>query len=325
VGAINLLEETGGGDLTAEQLELINAYGRWKPLWATYTVHFHPTISCKGKNMHIEESQLDKRKVAQYEEEGIIKIDLPPNIIELQQQFLRECCRWVGHFGKYECSSETFARDLIDIAQTDRSLVAKLYKVSRRFVSAKQLASEPYFVACAKTIMGTESVSCCHLVNVRFDLPGESKYSLESHQDFPYIQGSVNGITIWMPFFDISQEMGAPSWIPGSHRWGALKVREYSLGQVGGSGGKSFVIADTEHMEGKGFVKGVIKSHEALLFSTLLVHRSEPNISETARISIQVRFDDAYSQASFTRNYPEGLYLNNRLNEAYPELVENGG
>lgn len=259
---------------------------------------------------------------AAYERDGLVKVHLPEDIAGLQKEFLRECCVWLAHFGGFKTTPEALPDDLVKIAKDNRQLLGRLYKIARRFPAAKRLACHPYFVRVAQNLMKTNLVSCCHLVNVRFDLPQESKYLLDTHQDFPYIQGSLNGLTVWLPFSDVTKDMGAPSFVLGSHRWGALKVKEYSLGEVGGSGGKSFEIIETKRLEKESFASGEIKSDTALVFHTLLVHRSEANISGRARVSVQLRFDDALNQVSFEKNYPEGLYLNNKLTETYPELVE---
>lgn len=270
------------------------------------------------------QAAIGEKEIDTYEEDGLIKIRLPAVILDLRQKFLEEICLWLDHFGNFRATPETLSDDLVKIAKDDRQLVGRLYKISRRFPTTKQIASHPYFTTLAGVLMKTSLVSCCHLVNIRFDLPQESKYLLDAHQDFPYIQGSLNGLTIWLPFHDVKKDMGPPSFIIGSHRWGVLKSKEYSLAEVGGSGGRSFKIIETGRLDREKFVSEEINSDAALVFHTLLVHRSETNISERARISIQLRFDDALNQISFGKNYPEGLYLNNKLVETYPEFVEEG-
>lgn len=274
------------------------------------------------KFMHLKKI-ITKEKRARYNKEGIIKIILPPRILELQQEFIGEVCAWLNHWGNFKCTPQTLPKDLVDIAHTDRTILGVLYKVSRRFTAIKQLACSPYFINLAKALMRSELISCCNFVNVRIDLPGEDKYLLDVHQDFPYIQGSLNGITIWMPFYDVSKEMGPPAWLPQSHKLGLLKVEEYALDQVGGSGGRSFKILQEEQFKDKRFVQKEVRHNEALVFHTLLVHRSEPNVSPCARLVVQVRFDDVLNRVSFEKNYPEGLYLNNNLSKTYPEYVVN--
>ena len=169
--------------------------------------------------------------------------------------------------------------------------------------------------------MGTSLVSCCHFVNVRIDLPGKEKYLLPPHQDFPYIQGSLNGITWWIPVADTPLNIGPPSWISGSHKLGVLAVKEFDYASTGASGGRSFCITGEEQFKDSDYVCEPIAFGEGLVFSTLLLHRSERNRSQRARVTIQVRFDDALAKESFARNYPEGLYLGDSFNKTYPEYV----
>ena len=256
-----------------------------------------------------------------YDSQGVIKLQLTTDVRELNQQFLSEMCSFLKRWGGASCTPESLATDLVGISQRDRGLVGKLYKVSRRFPAAKRLACHPYFVHLAEVMMKTDLVSCCNFVAIRIDLPSESKYLLDVHQDFPFIQGSVNGVTVWMPFHDVELAMGVPAWIPGSHARGVQKVKEYSLEEAGGSGGRSFDMVDQDRFKGQSFTREPVVKGEALLFHTLLVHRSEPNVSAKARITIQLRFDDVTNKESFTRNYPDGLYLNERLAKGYPEYV----
>ncbi len=256
-----------------------------------------------------------------FESDGIVKITLPAEIQAFQREFANDACAWLKRWTGCECASPSLAADMVRIAKENRALVGRLYKVARRFAVTKQMACHPFLVDLAKTLMQAPLVSCCNFVAVRFDLPSESKYLLDAHQDFPYIQGSLNGITIWMPFNDADERVGSPSWIPGSHRWGVLRVREFSLEQAGGSGGRSFELVDFDRLAGHEFVREDVRAGEALAFHTLLVHRSEPNTSGVARMSAQLRYDDVFERSSFERNYPEGLYLNNRLTDTYPEYV----
>ena len=98
--------------------------------------------------------------------------------------------------------------------------------------------------------------------------------------------------------------------IEGSQNLGILKVKEYSLDEVGGSGGKSFELVTKTQIEDKNFtVFNKLAANQCLIFDTKLIHRSEQNISKECRLSVQIRFDDILIKDSYNRNYPEGLYL----------------
>src|SRR5579859_1769983 len=52
---------------------------------------------------------------------------------------------------------------------------------------------------------------------LRADMPSDEKWEFPAHQDYPYNLGSLNCITIWIPFQDTPLELGALDVIPGSH------------------------------------------------------------------------------------------------------------
>jgi hypothetical protein len=263
---------------------------------------------------------LDESLIGAYQADGIIQLTVPDSIRALQLDFLRDCALWLNHFGGLDVQPSAVPATL---PMVDRQLVARLYKISRRFKAAKQLAAHAWFTQLAGDLMRTPLVSCCHFVNVRMDLPDEDTFLLPIHQDFPYIQGSFNGITVWLPFHDTPQEAGPPAWIPGSHTGGVQAVREqvYGTGPVR-SGGRSFDVADAAAYADARFVSADVPFGTALVFSTLLVHRSQRNRSHVARLNVQLRYDDALAAESFERNYPEGLYLGDALTTTYPEHVQ---
>jgi hypothetical protein len=265
---------------------------------------------------------LSQDQILEYREQGVIRISLPPAQRNLLKSFRRECCVWLKTFGGWKIDDEELALRLPEIAQQDRALISKLYKISRRFPSVKQLASDPWLSKVSADLMGTMFSACCHFTNVRIDLPGEDKYLLPPHQDFPYIQGSQNGVTWWVPFTDAPPEVGPPTFIPGTHKLGVLKVREFDYEKTGGNGGMSFSIDDDSALKGVGYAPSLhVKFGEAMIFHTLLVHRSEPNNSSIARLNTQIRFSDPMLIDSFERNYPEGLYLRDAFSKSYPEFV----
>ncbi len=266
------------------------------------------------------EGGLLEGQLSDYERDGICLVDLPSDVDELRRKMIREMSEWVASVSRAVGETEDFPDAIVRLAKLDRRAVGKLYKISRRFPAARQLACHPWFVGLAQSVMGTNLVSCCTFVNVRIDLPEEERFLLPIHQDFPYIQGSLNGVTLWLPLFDTDLRQGPPSWIKGSHKWGVLPVREE---KSPGSGAKSFSIANADEIAARHqFESASVKAGQALLFSTLLVHRSELNTTDRPRLNLQLRFDDVLASESIERNYPEGLYLNDSFSSSYPEYVQ---
>jgi hypothetical protein len=257
-----------------------------------------------------------------YDRHGIIAVPLPEDLDALRRDLIAEMGHWLDRAAGSTGSGDDLPVALTEIARTRRADVGLLYKISRRFPTAKQMASHPWLVALAGRLMRTSLVSCCHFVNIRIDLPGEEKYLLPPHQDFPYIQGSLNGVTVWLPLFDTPIPLGPPSWVPGSHLWGVLPVEEVGAEGSGGSGAHSLRLKDEDHHgEAHRFVSQDVPAGTALVFSTLLLHRSQPNTLGHARVNCQLRFDDALAVESRERNYPEGLFLKDGFSSKYPEYV----
>jgi hypothetical protein len=264
----------------------------------------------------ISESLIEK-----YNSDGILILDLPESIKELQTLFFKEVSGWLKLMGNIDVAPENVPAMLPEIAAKDRTLVARLYKISRRFLSVKRMAVDPWLADVSKQLMHAPLASSCHFVNIRIDLPGEEKYLLPPHQDFPYIQGSLNAVTWWIPFLDTSLEMGPPSWIEGSQKLGVQKVKYNDYESTGQSGGRSFELCEQERFKDEDYTHAAVMRGKCLVFHTLLIHRSEPNQTDKARINLQVRFDDATAPESFSRNYPEGLFLGDSFSKHYPEYT----
>jgi len=278
---------------------------------------------------------LSKETLDQYNRDGIIKISLPPEITQLQNEFLSDCCLFLKKWANFQTTPERLPFDLVDLAKTNRGIIGKLYKVSKRFRSSRALSCHPFFTEIAKQLMNTPLISCYHLTIVRIDLPNEEKFLMPPHQDFPYIQGSMNGITLYLAFHDITPQHGIVSFKRGTHINGVIKVRETdsrlptqveytaagSTSEKIRSSEKVCEIADMSKINNIKFEQDVLSKNEAFLFHTLLLHSSERNASNSARITMQIRFDDLFLEDSYKRNYPEGRSRDDLFSLNFSEFV----
>jgi ectoine hydroxylase-related dioxygenase (phytanoyl-CoA dioxygenase family) len=262
---------------------------------------------------------LSSHQLTQYEDLGILKLELPAEILEISEDFISEVNKYLNFFlgtNLIECEIQY---RLAAFAQESRGEIGKLYQVVRRFPSMKRLACHEWFVDISKTLMRTELVSCCNFVAARFDFPNESKYATAPHQDFPYIQGSPDALTFWMPFMDVPFDVGAPSYVPGSHKDGPQQIVEKDIDNS--SGTNSVEAKDLVKWNQFEYEKIEVQKNECLIFSTNLIHKSEPNLSNACRVTTQLRFDNLMNKTSWTKGFPEGLYLGKKLSLSYPELV----
>lgn len=281
-------------------------------------------------------STLSKSMIENYQKNGIIKISLPSEITQLQNEFLYDCCNFLKKWANFETTPEKLSFDLVNLSKTNRDIVGKLYKVSKRFQSSRALSCHPYFTEIAKTLMNTELISCYHLTIVRIDLPNEEKFLMPAHQDFPYIQGSINGLTLYLTFDNITSQHGVVSYKKGSHNDGILNVTESdsrlnsaqteyvstnNLSKQIETANKVCEIADMSQINNLKFEQQSLSKNEAYFFHTLLLHRSEKNSSNSARITMQIRFDDLLCEDSFGRNFPEGRGRDDLFSNNFSEYV----
>jgi hypothetical protein len=263
---------------------------------------------------------LSDQEIKYFDLNGALKVALPDDIGSLQSDFIAELEEYLAFYHP-NLKSNDVQHKLVELAELDRSEVGKLYKVVRRFPSMRRLSCSDWAVSLAKVLMRSNLISCCNFVAARFDLPRESKYATAPHQDFPYIQGSLDGITIWVPFVNVPYEVGAPSYVPGSHKNGPSMVKEHGINKENGT--SSVESVDLEKWKDLSYTKTEIQNNECLIMHTLLIHRSEPNLSSYARISTQLRFDNLTDFHSYNSGYSDGLYLSEHLSKYYPNLVKN--
>ncbi len=170
--------------------------------------------------------ELSDKLLQDYEIKGIIKMEVPEDVLELKIEFLQECCDFLKYWKKFTTTPERLVYDIVKLAKNDREIIGKLYKVSKRFTSIRKLSCHPFFVDISKQLMNTQMISCFHLSIIRVDLPSEESFLMPPHQDFPYIQGSINGVTVYFGFSDLSLESGIVSANEGSHSEGIIEVSE---------------------------------------------------------------------------------------------------
>ncbi len=263
---------------------------------------------------------LSKDEISEYETNGILKLKLNDEIMTLTEKFLHELSLYLDHYFGTSFRNQAVEKRLHSLAIESRNEVGKLYQVIRRFPSMKKLACNDWFISVAQTLMNSNLVSCCNFVAARFDFPSEAKYATAPHQDFPYIQGSPDALTIWLPFVDVPFLTGAPSFVPGSHKNGPQAIVEKEIDNSNGTASiealhlKAWSQLDYQRIE--------VRKDECLIFSTNLIHKSEPNLSDYCRITTQLRFDNLKNETSWKKGFPEGLYLGQKLSTSYPELVK---
>jgi phytanoyl-CoA hydroxylase len=119
-------------------------------------------------------------------------------------------------------------------------------------------------------------------------------HTVEAHQDWRSMQGSLNSIVIWVPLVDVDKDLGALKVLPGSHLKG-LKTDEIIDG---------FGMVNVTREEKEKFKSIEVNSGDILIFSSFLVHESGINTTDSPRWSCHFRYNDLDEKTFIERNYP---------------------
>lgn len=109
--------------------------------------------------------------------------------------------------------------------------------------------------------------------------PGTPELSTGPHQDFHYVGEPAAGWTVWLPLGDCPLSLGPIAILAGSHKRGPL--------QHAGDGMTKCVAG----LDAATWSSGPLSAGDAVLFHSLTVHRSLPNLSDgRLRFSADFRF-----------------------------------
>ena len=117
-----------------------------------------------------------------------------------------------------------------------------------------------------------------------------------AHQDWRSMQGSLDGVVVWIPLVDIDTALGALEIIPGSHLLGLVDTAE-----VVNAFGRAADIDEAD------FVPVEVRQGDALFMSSFLIHRSGTNSTRSIRWSCHFRYNNLAESTFVNRGYPHSF------------------
>ena len=142
-----------------------------------------------------------------------------------------------------------------------------------------EVANEPALMQLLATVL--DAPFFCHpRKTARIVPPDAIGETTQPHQDYPYIQGSIDTVTCWTPLHDVPLENGPLRVLPGSHRRGLLPLR-----RVPGPGG--FGVEDPGPAA---WYASEVHRGDVIIFHSLLVHAALPNTAPRFRLSTDNRY-----------------------------------
>jgi ectoine hydroxylase-related dioxygenase (phytanoyl-CoA dioxygenase family) len=105
-----------------------------------------------------------------------------------------------------------------------------------------------------------------------------------SHQDFPSVQGSLDGVVVWFPLVDVDRDNFPLEIIPRSHKLGLLPTINH--------GEATWEVKPGSYNEAD-FLPIEAKAGDVLFMSVFMIHRSSlEGKPGSFRLAMSTRFDN---------------------------------
>jgi hypothetical protein len=142
-------------------------------------------------------------------------------------------------------------------------------------------------------------------------IPG-GYFGLGAHQDFPSVQGSLDGLVVWIPLTDVDSNSFPLEVLPGSHRRGLVTEVEHTRNgwQIPASG---FAEED--------FLPVEVKAGDVVFMSYFTVHRSGLR-GNRLRIALSTRYDNGDEATYVARTYPTAYQRSVHRDQYLPDFPQ---
>jgi ectoine hydroxylase-related dioxygenase (phytanoyl-CoA dioxygenase family) len=139
-------------------------------------------------------------------------------------------------------------------------------------------------------------------------------FGLVAHQDFPSVQGSLDGIVVWIPLVDIDNNRFPLEVVPRSHKQGVLPSNTDSL--------QTWEINSSSIKEEE-FIPVLCEVGDVVFMSNFTVHRSSSQGDDRLRLACSTRLDNGDEYTFIERCYPTAYKRSVHREPLFPELFNN--
>lgn len=136
-------------------------------------------------------------------------------------------------------------------------------------------------------------------------------FGVVAHQDFPSIQGSLDGLVIWIPLVDVDANRYPLEVIPGSQKYGVLPSIE--------SNSSSWEVKPECYNE-VDFIPVECEVGDVIFMNYFTVHRSSQNGDHRLRLACSTRYDNPDEKTFIERAYPSAYVRSVSREQLFPEL-----
>lgn len=150
-----------------------------------------------------------------------------------------------------------------------------------------------------------------HIMAHELRIP-DGYFGLGAHQDFPSVQGSLDGVVVWLPLVRVDRDNFPLELIPGSHKHGLLLMK--------GEGSASWEVKPDQYHEAD-FISAEVDVGDVVFMSMFTLHRSSENGTPGQyRLALSTRFDNADEATFIDRCYPSAYQRSVHRAQYFPDF-----
>lgn len=169
-----------------------------------------------------------------------------------------------------------------------------------RKLDVYQLMHDPRIIGFLRDKFGWQDIfvpggQVTHIMAHELKIPN-GYFGFVSHQDFPSVQGSLDGVVVWLPLVKVDRDNFPLEVIPGSHKRGLLPMLD--------DGDVSYEVRPDQYRE-EDYIPVEVEIGDVIFMSMFTLHRSSKNGgSGRYRMALSTRFDNANEATFIERCYP---------------------
>jgi ectoine hydroxylase-related dioxygenase (phytanoyl-CoA dioxygenase family) len=134
-----------------------------------------------------------------------------------------------------------------------------------------------------------------HIMANELQIPN-GYFGLGAHQDFPSVQGSLDGVVVWVPLVDVDKSNFPLEVIPRSHKRGLLPMN---------GEGQEVREVDSKYLSQDNFSPIEVNVGDVVFMSMFTIHKSSGcGTNGRVRLATSTRFDNAAESTFIDRCYP---------------------
>ena len=252
--------------------------------------------------------------------QGLIPTDAVVTLQNELRELIRLRRRSAGLSADSEITESGFDDGFMELNRANREHGAVIYRAARRLLGNIRIATHPNIIRLSRALLG-DLLIISEDRSIRIDQPSEDDYLFPWHQDYPFNMDSDDSLVFWIPLRDVTPLSGQLVLAAGSHRRGIYPLHVVDSKNERQNRAQALRIADESVVDTFDHLSVPVAVGDALVFSSMLLHRSGLNRSDHARWTLQVRVGNFRDPGAIQRNWP-GAMAANAFESIHPEAIK---